>query len=164
MLGRRHRLACLATIFGGIEALAASQPSLPNVGLVGLAEPDVVDVSQVDGPFVLQFWASWCQSCETVFRDAAEVAENSKVPLLAVSLDETRAAAFAGMQKLKRGKGQRFFHDRGRRLAAALGDVGVPTVLAVDGDGKIVLRLTGHFGRAQLEHLRIALKRRSDSP
>jgi thioredoxin-like negative regulator of GroEL len=176
--GLKMQLASLFVVAAAALAAPALGPSayaagarpldrLPEFTLQGLGNADLARADLAGRPAVVQFWASWCTSCGSVGADVAAALAETKahVAYAAVSLDETVAAAAPGAAKLRtvRVPGKAYYFDRGRRLADALGDVAIPTVLVVAADGRIVSRLTGHLEAAQLGELRARLRELSGS-
>ncbi len=141
----------------------AQAGELPPFQLTGLAgAPSLASASLTGEPVVLQFWASWCNSCSGVAKDLEAVFSKlkSRPRLLSVSLDESKAAAEAGTPRQMRvaAAGQKFYFADARQFAAGLGDLPIPTVLVVDRKGQIVARIVGHWGEAQRQEVKARLE------
>lgn len=104
-------------------------------------------VGEISGRLkILHFWASWCGSCRTEFPaiDAFQRDLRDKgVTVAAVSLDRYGWTAIdktvdtLGIHEVT------LFHDRDRAAAQAVGVVGLPTTLIVDGEGREIARVIG---------------------
>ena len=135
----------------------------PKVAADGVDGPALTREHLAGRPAIVQFWASWCTSCESVTREveAALDAAPVSVRYVAVSLDETKDAARAAVVA---GRFRGLPHvpevafDADRKLAGALGETAVPTVLVVGADGTILARLKGHFEAAQRAELKARLR------
>ena len=130
---------------------------MPPFRLEGVNGP-AVDSQELKGQLVVvQFWASWCTSCGGLTKDLGAILEKAKAKprLLSVSLDETREAAEKGLERIRipGAGGQSYHFDRGRKLADALGQVAVPTIVVVGKNGEVLSKISGHFGDAQKNEL-----------
>ena len=147
--------------------LSALLTTLPALNFAGLEGPDLTAQQLRGRPVVLQFWASWCQSCAGVGAEVSQaLAEtSSSARYLAVSTDETIEAARRGAARLghKTSPGVVYVFDRDHQASLALGDVSVPTVLVIDRNGLVVARIVGHFDAAQRGELRAALHKAAAS-
>lgn len=111
-------------------------------------------LADVDGPAVVNFWASWCGPCA---REAAalravhgDYAERG-VGFVGVNVtdDRTSARAFQRDHRLPFPS----WHDEAGAVAADFGDVGpaaLPSTLLLDGDHRVAARLFGAATEAQL--------------
>jgi thiol-disulfide isomerase/thioredoxin len=129
--------------------------TIPAFTLENAGDGPLLSSRELSGkPYVLQFFASWCTSCGGVATEMrAALQAHPGIRYVPVSLDEERAAAAKGPF------GKNAYFDKGRALATALGDVGVPTVVVVGGDGQMLAKISGHFGAAQRGELESALNK-----
>jgi thiol-disulfide isomerase/thioredoxin len=68
---------------------------LPDVTLPGLGGGPDVDLSRLEGPVVVNLWASWCAPCrkELPFYQAFAEKHGDRVPVLGVDYQDTQPAA-----------------------------------------------------------------------
>ena len=127
------------------DALADDRPAAPPISGTSLSG-DPVDVSALEGPVVLNFWASWCGPCVSEAPHLAAISEQyaGRAHVIGVNLDssETNARTF------ERDHGIPFpsIHDPSKTIAAALGrsgPAGVPTTLVLDAEHRVASRLLG---------------------
>lgn len=151
----RLLFACFFQFLLLLHSWHGEAKSLPEFQLDGLNAPDLKSKDLRGQPLVIQFWASWCQSCGGVSDDLGQLMKSSSVKVLSVSLDETKQKALNKVKHIKSStlQNQTFYFDKDRRFADELGSIGVPTVLVVDAKGNIVSRISGHWGTAQRQEL-----------
>ena len=115
-----------------------------------LADGSAIDAArwqseQGGGPFLLYVWAAWCSVCRVIEGNIDDAAR--ALPVLTVA-----------MQSGSRGDVQRLLASRGLdwptlvdetgALARGLGVDAVPTLLFVDGDGRVRAATRGYTSRA----------------
>jgi cytochrome c biogenesis protein CcmG/thiol:disulfide interchange protein DsbE len=95
---------------------------------------------------VVNFWASWCTACQTEHHDliAAQAAYRDQgVQFVGVVYQDEPAAAVDYLDQLGWGPGYLYVLDPGSRAAVEFGVYGVPETFFVDGEGRIVDKITG---------------------
>lgn len=167
---RRGAVSAIALVLAaGFAALAVVRsapddrtPSSPAaaVDLVDF-DGDGFTLAEYRGtPLVVNFWASWCPSCAAEMPAFESVYQSfkGKVEFLGINNNDNREAAL----ELARSTGvtYRLAEDPRGEAFAALGGVGMPTTLLIDGSGGVVERVAGGLSEDQLtalieEHLKV---------
>ena len=107
-----------------------------------------------DEILLLQFWASWCQSCGSIMWDLDKlVSQNPGMKYIGVSLDDKIADAknYIRKHRLFEKYSDRYYIDVDKRFSISLGVESVPSILLVDGNGKILVKKSGHLNSADLQ-------------
>lgn len=147
----------LFALWAAASASAASAKPLPEFKLEGVGNADLASKELKGQAYVVQFWASWCTSCGGVTQELGRAFENSKKKpkLLSVSLDETKAAAAKGLDRMRVPgvPAEGYYFDRNCVLPDLVGQVAVPTVLVVGPTGDVLSKISGHWGDAQRSEL-----------
>jgi len=137
-------VATLDPDFGG-----ALPPEPPKANMVGQMAPDVaftgpagskVQLSSFRGkPLLLDFWATWCGPCLVSMPAFNKLYGETKDKGLAiVSLDQNTSADDAAVYLSRHRYGWTNYHDEGRAVYKALKGSGIPLVVLIDAQGKIV--------------------------
>jgi cytochrome c biogenesis protein CcmG/thiol:disulfide interchange protein DsbE len=109
-------------------------------------------------PVVLNFWATWCVPCyeEHGLLVAAARALAAEVQFLGVVWEDTEQQVLAYLRT--QGSAYPSLLDPEGRTAIAYGIAGVPETFFIDGDGRIVAKVTGPVNQDNLkENLRKAM-------
>jgi Peroxiredoxin len=129
-------------------------PSLQDAGLSEGVLPEV------EGRVLLvDFWASWCAPCKASFPAFARLHEEFGVrglAIVAVSVDEKRAAYAAFVKKLAPPFAT--VRDAGHSLASAVGVPAMPTTYLVDRAGRVRFVHRGFHGSASERELRAQIE------
>jgi thiol-disulfide isomerase/thioredoxin len=94
-------------------------------------------------PIVLHYWATWCEPCKQdmkLLRQLQARYQRAGLQIVGVNVDQTRGMAVGFMKEAKLPWVQ-LFEDGGletSRLATAFGVQTLPTMMLIDGDGKMV--------------------------
>ena len=156
LIGMGLILPLLAILFSGLfhdphdlgnplEDKTAPRFSLPN--LDGGA---VLSLDDLKGkPAVINFWATWCQSCpmeHPVLEQAAREYEG-RVQFIGIAYEDKSERLKAWIQRANRGRPPAYptLIDVGGKAAVAYGVYGVPETYFVDGSGTIRDKKTGPF-------------------
>jgi cytochrome c biogenesis protein CcmG, thiol:disulfide interchange protein DsbE len=115
---------------------------LPSLPLQPFEGPQArFDPAEVEGPYLLNFWASWCAPCRIEHPMLTELAE-AGVPIYGVTYADRPENSRAFLAEL----GDPFAGlaaDPERRAALELGVTGAPETFVVDGDGVVRARWRG---------------------
>jgi thiol-disulfide isomerase/thioredoxin len=119
---------------------------------------------------VIDFWASWCQSCKTNLAKLEPLAQKLKRKslsheIIAVSVDESKSDALDYLEReskqtpLLKGK---MLWDSNQKLSNQLNFEGVPYLLVVDQKGSVILKHDGPLTKKDLRKLEKILKLEDD--
>ena len=115
-----------------IEKPASDQ--LPDVTLAALDGGKPLDLGSLEGPEVVNLWASWCGPCKRELPQYAAFAKKyaGKVDVLGIDFQETRPSAAQDLAR-KSGVTYPLYKDPDGKLRA----VGLPKLILVDKDDKV---------------------------
>ena len=122
----------------GKASLSAAAPPAPDFRLASLAG-DTIQLGDFDGRVVvLELWATWCAPCRLqaeILHELYEEVDRDQVEFLAISLGEAAETVESFVEK------EPFAYpvllDPQETLGAALEIYALPTVVVVDGEGRI---------------------------
>ncbi|HLN76122.1 MAG TPA: TlpA disulfide reductase family protein [Nocardioidaceae bacterium] len=136
-LRRMHREA-------GIEPCLPSkapvvEDGMPEITLPCLGGGPDVNLSSLRGPMVVNLWASWCGPCreELPYYQQLHETAKGKVDVLGVDYEDTLPGKALALAK-ETGVTYPSLADPGGRLRVPFKVRGLPAVLFVDEDGKVV--------------------------
>lgn len=120
----------------------------PDVPLHALGGAPLT-LTALDGPAVVNLWASWCPPCRREMPMMMEVAAGGDLPILFVNQGEqppqiTRFLEQAGLAR------DGIYLDPVRALMTTYGARGLPATLFLDAEGRLVDTHTGEISRAEL--------------
>lgn len=129
-----------------ISFLASGQDIPSNLALKQLDGSEVLMKEALgDDVVIVSFWATWCKPCQMELDALAEIEETwkDKVRVVAVSTDDSRAAA--KVRSLAKGKRWPYeiLLDQNKTLFKALNLTSIPFVMIVKG-GKTLYSHTGY--------------------
>ena len=131
-------------------------PGPPEVGSVAPALPPLAayrgELPQVGrgSPVLLFFWASWCAACKAALPEILAFERERAVPILAIT-DEPRERLEAFFRQPGLAFPARVAIDEYRKAFVAFGVGGTPTVVLLDGQGRVQHVQTGYDARKGLE-------------
>ncbi len=132
-----------STIFG--------QKRLPSTELKTI-EGQTVDISDEVNKgqiTVISFWATWCAPCKLELDAIADIYEDWQndynIRLLAISVDDARAAAKVGPMVAEKGWPFDIFTDTNQDLMRSLSFQSIPYTLLLNQTGEIVYTHTGYL-------------------
>lgn len=122
------------------------RPAAPEISGASL-QGEPVDVADLDGPVVLNFWASWCGPCVSEAPHLAAISAqyaDRGVHVIGINLDtsETNARTFERDHEIPFPS----IHDPSKRIASAFGrqgPAGLPTTIILDSEHRVASRLLG---------------------
>ncbi len=117
----------------------------------------------IDHVTILQFWASWCVSCDDMMLKLDHFSRNkqNQLKFIPISVDENIDDAksyFKKAEKLKKIRDQSFL-DSKLKISERLKIKAIPTILFLDRSGKIVSRFEGHPSQKDLEQAFLKAKK-----
>jgi thiol-disulfide isomerase/thioredoxin len=89
----------------------------------------------LQGPLVINLWASWCEPCAKELPALQRLADRNTVTVIGVATDDTHDAAVSRAQDL--GVRMPILFDGQGVLRKALGEANLPVTLFVDANGKV---------------------------
>lgn len=154
----RARTATAATVLAALVAGACGSEGdadrLPDVTVIEIGTGDEVSLADVDGPAVVNLWATTCAPCvreipafEAVHR---ELGRDVRFVGINIAEDEDRAAEF--LDELGATYDQ--YLDPLGYVVTELGTSAMPITLVIDADERIVTR---HLGAMDESDLRSAI-------
>jgi cytochrome c biogenesis protein CcmG/thiol:disulfide interchange protein DsbE len=136
----RFRVALVATLLllagcgssTDVEKPASDQ--LPDVTLASLGAGKPLDLGSIQGPAVVNLWASWCGPCKRELPHYAAFAKKyaGKVDVVGIDFQETRPSAARDLAR-KSGVTYPLYADPDGKLRA----VGLPKLILVDRDHRV---------------------------
>jgi thiol-disulfide isomerase/thioredoxin len=108
-----------------------------------------------EGLTIVSFWATWCAPCKKELDAIAEIydewVENYQVRLVAISVDDARAAAKVKPMVAEKAWPYEVFIDTNQELMRALHFQTVPYTIIVDSKGEIVYNHSGYLPGDEIE-------------
>jgi thiol-disulfide isomerase/thioredoxin len=119
--------------------LNPAQGGLPDVTLPCLGGGPDVDLSSLRGPLVVNLWAQWCGPCraELPYYQRLHEEAGNRVAVLGVDYQDTQPGAALALAKAS-GVTYPSVADPAAALRVPLRVRGLPAVVLVDGDGRVV--------------------------
>lgn len=158
--GLRHRAAFAPLALGAVTAAAvfvamsnafsSPAPNLPGGTFEALRGPDVT-LEDIEGPVVLNLWATWCPPCRREMPMMLDVAAEGDA---ATFVFANQGEGVAQIGRFLAAEGLAADHivlDGQMDLMRVLGAKGLPATLIFDRDGVLVQSHTGEISRAVLE-------------
>ena len=144
------KLTKLFSVIAALFIACTASAQLPSVELKNL-EGKVVNVSQLsnDGkPFVISFFADWCQPCKRELRAIHEVyadwQDETGMKLIAVSEDEAHNINKVKPTVESEGWEYDVLLDPNGDFMRAMGVQAIPHIFVLDGKGNIVYSHSGY--------------------
>lgn len=123
-----------------VSASTSGDPdALPDVPLVCLQGGEPTSLAAIEGPAVVNLWASWCGPCREELPLLARLDEEVGEQVQVVGVDFADSAPEAALELAERsGVTYPQLFDPEQALRAPLGVVGLPQTVFVDADGRVV--------------------------
>lgn len=153
---RAARVALALLAATGLVACGSggSDAGLPDVAVVPLGGGDPISLSDIEGPAVVNLWATWCAPCRREIPDfqAVHLARGDEVRFVGVNVgeDADRAAEFVA----EVGATYDQFLDGEGRAVTELETSAMPVTLVIDADGDVSTR---HLGPMDQDDLNAAI-------
>lgn len=128
-----------------VESPEASESGelLPDVDLVGLVSGETTSLADIEGPAVINLWATWCAPCRAEIPDFEEVhqARSDEVRFVGVNVGEDASDAQEFLDEV--GVSYDQFSDPGGEVSTALRATAMPVTVVIDGNGNVTTRHLG---------------------
>ena len=124
---------------------------LPPVEVISLSDGDALRMDGLDGPAVVNLWATWCAPCRRELPDFEAVHRElgDRVAFIGVNIGDRADAAQEFVDEV----GVTFpqYLDELGQLNEALQTTTLPVTVVVDGEGQIALVHSGPMDAADLQ-------------
>ena len=135
------RRIAVAAVVAGFLASACGDDSareLPSISVPALGDGDVLDVGALDGPAVVNFWATWCEPCLRELPDFQRASEDFP-DVRFVGVDATGFGEDGESVDYLADLGVTYeqYVDTDGAFSAELEVTQMPATLVVDGEGEV---------------------------
>ncbi len=122
---------------------SADGDRLPDVDLTALESGESSSLADIDGPAVVNLWATWCAPCRAEIPDFEEVhqARADEVRFIGINIGEDPGDARDFIDDVGATYDQ--FADFDGDVSVALSATSMPVTIVIDGDGVITTRHLG---------------------
>ena len=141
---------------GAMLALASGCGSaggdrLPDATVTPLDGGAPVSLADLDGPAVLNLWATWCVPCRTEIPDFEAVHQRRRheVRFVGINVGETTDQAIAFLAEV--GATYEQFLDADGGAATELEAITLPVTVVIDGNGDVTARSVGAIDQDELD-------------
>jgi thiol-disulfide isomerase/thioredoxin len=132
----------------------AAGDTLPSVDITGLTSGAVSQLSDIEGPAVVNLWATWCAPCRAEIPEFEEVhrARGDEVRFVGVNVGEDPLVAAEFLAEI--GVTYDQFADVDGEVSTELRATAMPVTVVIDDDGVITTR---HLGPLDQDGLNAAI-------
>lgn len=136
-----------------VFAVDEREPAPPVSALT--LDGDQLDLADLEGPVLINFWASWCGPCVAEAPHLVAVAEQYGPRGLHVVGVNVKDQSVANARSFERDHGIPYpsWHDEAAAIAASFGGIGpaaLPSTILLDADHRVAVRLFGAVTAMQL--------------
>lgn len=130
---------------------AADGDRLPDVDVTALGSGESSSLADIDGPAVVNLWATWCAPCRAEIPDFEEVHQvrGDEVRFVGINIGEDPTAAREFIDEVGATYDQ--FSDFDGDVSIALSATSMPVTIVIDGDGVITTRHSGPLDQDGLD-------------
>lgn len=147
-------LVVLAACGGGTASSGAMGERLPDVDIVPLGEGSAISLADLDGPAVVNLWATWCAPCRAEIPDFEDVhrTRGDDVRFVGVNVGEDPGPAAEFVEEVGASYDQ--FLDPEGYVVTELRTSAMPVTLVIDESGEVTTR---HLGPMDADDLNGAI-------
>ncbi len=146
--------ALMMAACGGGDADGSVGSALPDVVITELGGTERISLDDIEGPAVINLWATWCPPCrgEIPEFEAVHQARGDDIRFVGISVDAAVGPAVAFIEEAGATYDQ--FHDPTGTVQVELRTTAMPVTLVLDADGTVSTR---HLGALSAEGLDAAI-------
>jgi thiol-disulfide isomerase/thioredoxin len=124
---------------------------LPDAMVTPLTGGAPISLADLDGPAVVNLWATWCVPCRTEIPDFEAVHERrgDEVRFVGINVGETSDQAIAFLAEV--GATYEQFLDTDGSAATELEAITLPVTVVIDADGDVSARSVGAIDQDELD-------------
>jgi len=134
--------ACLAFVGVGCSS-GGDESSLPDVEIVSLDGTETTSLADLEGPAVINLWATWCAPCRREIPAFEEVhqARSDEVRFVGINVGEDADVAAEYLAEVGATYDQ--YSDSEGYVITELDTTAMPVTIVIDADGEITERRLG---------------------
>jgi len=146
---------------GGGDGAVDPGDRLPEVDITALDGGATISLSEIDGPAVINLWATWCAPCRREIPDfeAVHVARGSEIQIIGVNIGEDADDAAAFLTDVGATYDQ--YLDSTGLVVTALETSTMPVTLVIDRNARLSTR---HLGPMDENDLNAAIDEALSTP
>ena len=144
-------VAALAVAACGGGSGGGAGATLPEVSITPLDGGSEVLLSDIQGPAVVNLWATWCTPCRKEIPDfqAVHEARGDEVRFVGINIGESAGQIDEYLTEV--GATYEQYIDEEGYVQTELEATNMPTTVVIDADGRIVERHLGRMDQAALD-------------